>query len=105
MSRLADGPPKWWFEVGEGDQLRMFDNVERGPIARLCHVVSTFDHNDQRRIVIAFHGIHQQWWHYEVITWQDAAYGKVWPDGQQSIDETVRNILKRVSLGSNEAEW
>lgn len=89
---LTEIPPWWPPKVG--DKLRMYDNTYGGAIARLCHVVSVFRHDQKDIIAIAYYGIYKQWWHYEVVGSLDANW-KFWPDGEECPHDGLRENLRK----------
>lgn len=84
--------PSWW-PPKVGDKLRKFDHVERGAIARLCHVVSVLEHAGSVKAVVAYYGIHRKWWHYEIVTSLNATW-EFWPDGAKCPSKELRAQLK-----------
>lgn len=85
--------PHWW-PPKVGDKIRMYDLTDEGAIARLCHVVSVFRHDQKQIAVVAFYGIHKQWWHYEVVRALEASW-KYWPDGAECPNETLAENLRK----------
>lgn len=63
-------PAAWW-PPKVGDKLRDSHWPEY-----LQHVVSVFEHRGRTVVVVAYFGLHKQWWHYEVIRSIDTAFDR-----------------------------
>lgn len=85
-SRKVEVPVPAWWPPKVGDKLRWVD-YEHMP--RLAHVVSVFEHDDCTRFVVAWYGIHRQWWHYEVVGPSECQW-KFWPNGEDHPDPEWR---------------
>lgn len=95
MASVSTVDSTWW-PPKVGDKLRQFDRIERGPIARLCHVVAVFDHDGRSHATIAWYGTHRQRWHYEVIDRIRISYGLIWPDGMKCPNDDLAAQLAQV---------